>query len=138
LLWVHTHARAMISPEGQLTGYVGSVEDITERKRSEQMLLASEQRFRALTERSFDAVSLLAADGTILYDNPVASTRILGYQTGELVGRNAFERLHPEDAQSIMHLFAQVVQQPGASVTAEFRYQHKDGSWRWIECVGTN
>src|SRR5262249_48515162 len=65
-------------------------------------------------------------------------TRILGYATGELVGRSALERLHPDDQPRITGLFMQLTQVHGKSTTAEFRYQHKDGSWRWIECVGTN
>jgi PAS domain S-box-containing protein len=136
--WVHARSTALLSADGRLTGYVGTLEDITERKQTEEAVKASEQRFRALTERSWDAVSLIAADGTILYDNPAASTRILGYATGELVGQNAFERLHPEDLPAVSGLFSQLVQQPGSIVTTEFRYRHKDGSWRWIECAGTN
>jgi PAS domain S-box-containing protein len=117
---------------------VGTIGDVTERKREAEGLHASERRFRVLTERSWDAVSLVSAEGVILYDNPAASTRILGYATGELVGQSAFAQLHPDDQERIGRLFAELVEQPGATVTADFRHRHKDGSWRWIECTGTN
>jgi PAS domain S-box-containing protein len=136
--WVHLRSTALRSVEGVLIGHVVALDDVTERRQAEDALRSSEQRFRALTERSWDAVSLLAADGTILYDNPAASTRILGYDTGEMVGQNALGRMHPDDRPYVAELFDRLVQQPGATVTAEFRYQHKDGSWRWIECAGTN
>lgn len=138
VLWVLTRVSPQWSDDGKLTGYVSTVGDVTERNREIEGLHASERRFRVLTERSWDAVSLVSAQGVILYDTPAASTRILGYATGELVGRSAFEQIHPDDVQRIGRLFAELVDQPGATVTAEFRHRHKDGSWRWIECAGTN
>jgi PAS domain S-box-containing protein len=98
---------------------------------------ASERRFRAITEHGWDAVSLLTADGTIQYASP-ATTRILGYAPEELVGRNAFELMHPEDVPRTTERLALLLASPGSSQTDTFRYRHKDGSWRWVEGTGTN
>src|SRR5207237_8272420 len=38
----------------------------------------------------------------------------------------------------IMHAFAAIVQEAGNGPKAEFRARHKNGSWRWIEGIGTN
>ncbi len=106
-------------------------------QRSQQALQASEQRFRALIEQAADAVALVAADGVIRYQSP-AVTHILGFTPDELVGRNASELLYVQDAESGAAPFGQFVQQPNATHTAQIRYRHKDGSWRWLEATATN
>jgi PAS domain S-box-containing protein len=97
----------------------------------------SESRYRLLIERSIDALSLVAADGTILYQSP-SITRILGYQPEEMVGQNAFVFLHPDDVAASVESLAQGLQQPDISTTSQFRYRHKDGHYVWLEGTGTN
>ncbi|MBI3244299.1 MAG: PAS domain S-box protein [Chloroflexi bacterium] len=98
---------------------------------------AGEAHYRALVEHSADAVSLVAADGAVLYTSP-ATTRILGYTHDEFVGQNAFELIHPDDLPPSAALFAQLTQTPGATVASQFRFRHKDGSWRWLEATASN
>ncbi len=145
-LRVHTHAGATLvvelnlSPQtqdGHAVGLLGIARDMTEEQRAEDALQASEKRFRALIENSTDAVSLLNANGTILYASP-ATTRVLGYTADEMVGRNVFELLHPDDMPNVTALFAQLLQSPGAIVTAQARYRHQAGEWRWYEGTGHN
>ncbi len=108
-----------------------------ELRRATEALHASEKRFRALIEHSTDAISLLDAAGTVQYTSP-ATTRILGYAIDEFVGQSAFELLHPDDALRGAETFTQWLQQLGSSATAQFRFRHKDGSWRWVEATGSN
>jgi two-component system cell cycle sensor histidine kinase/response regulator CckA len=93
--------------------------------------------FRVLVQNSWDAVTLMAADGAILYTSP-ATTRILGYDPEELAGRNAMELIHPDDRELLEDLHAQLLDQPGVSMTREYRAMHTDGTWRWIEGTVTN
>jgi PAS domain S-box-containing protein len=108
-----------------------------ERQQHEQRLAEENTRFRIVTEHSSDAVTLVGPDGTILYSSP-ASRRVLGYEPGEFLGRSGFEIVHPDDQQRVRAVLAQLVKKPGATATVEERVRHKDGSWRWVECVGTN
>ncbi|MBI3661358.1 PAS domain S-box protein [Candidatus Acetothermia bacterium] len=123
--------------DGQIAGTMATLIDITESKQLEKTLIQNERRFRALIEHSYDAIALIAADGTIQYVSP-ATFRILGYTSDELVGRSAFEFFHPEDLLYVTNLFSQLVQTPRTSVVAQCRYRHKDGSWQWIEGTGVN
>jgi PAS domain S-box-containing protein len=108
-----------------------------ERREFERRLAEENARFRALTEHSSDAVSLIRADGTVLYNSP-SSRRVLGYEPDEFVGRSGFEVVHPDDRQRIAARLADLAREPRTPVTEELRVRHKDGSWRWVECVGTN
>jgi PAS domain S-box-containing protein len=99
--------------------------------------VSGEKWFRALVENSLDTVALIAPDGTILYQSP-SVRHILGYADQELIGRQIFELLHPDDALRVINLFSRLLDAPESSIRAEFRYRHKNGSYRWIESVGSN
>jgi PAS domain S-box-containing protein len=103
----------------------------------EESLQASETRFRALIEHSADAISLLDVRATILYASP-STEGVLGYAPEELVGRDAFAFIHPDEAERLRGLFAELLSRPGGTVRAEFRYRAKSGAWRWVEASGTN
>ncbi|MGH8004836.1 MAG: PAS domain S-box protein [Limisphaerales bacterium] len=113
------------------------VTDVTERKRTEEELQASEQRFRALIENSSDAIALVSPDGAIKYASP-STERILGYSPAEFVGRNAFEFIHPDDLPQTKRHLVELLNKPELLARVEYRIQHKDGHWLWMEGVGSN
>jgi PAS domain S-box-containing protein len=59
-------------------------------------MAASFQGFQSLIDNSPDAISLIDADGEILYES-ASTTMLFGYQPEELLGRNCLELIHPED-----------------------------------------
>ena len=126
-----------IKQDNEVTGLVCFSRDITEKKQSEQRQENSEKRFRALIENSNDIISLIDAEGRMQYISPAAKT-VLGYELNDRSGRDLFEHIHPDDAPGMMKMFAYVMANPGSSVKAEWRHRHKDGSWLWMEGMGTN
>ncbi|MGE3819076.1 MAG: PAS domain S-box protein [Isosphaeraceae bacterium] len=70
--------------QGNVTGLLTTVRDVTDRKRAEAALLISERRARALFEGMDEAVFVHDAQGRILDANP-AATRLLGYRRDELL-----------------------------------------------------
>jgi PAS domain S-box-containing protein len=99
--------------------------------------LKSDEHYRALIERSWDGVLLLTSTGAITYASP-STHRILGHKGDDLIIQNAFALMHPDDSPRIIPQFQLLLSRPEETMTAEFRYQHKDGSWRWLECTATN
>lgn len=130
-------ATARRGPEGEVIGYEGIIEDVTERKRSTEALRQSEQYYRSLIENALDTITILEKDGTIKYESP-AVERVLGYVPEELVGRSAFDYVHPDDHPRVKELFRRSDGTPGVTETVEFRFRHRDGSWRTLEAVGNN
>jgi PAS domain S-box-containing protein len=111
--------------------------DISEQKRAQDALQASEKRFRALIENSSDAITLLSAEGRVVYDSP-AAPGLLGYTPDELVGQSLFDLAHPDDLPFIRTIFVPLAQTPGQRASTQFRVRHKSGAWRWVEGVATN
>jgi len=84
-----------------------------------------------------DIFTLLEPDGTIRYESP-AVEEVLGYRPEDLVGKNAFGYVHPEDLERVLEAFAEGMADPAATRRIEFRFRHADGSWRYLEGVGVN
>ena len=97
----------------------------------------SEEKFRALIQNSSDLITLYDREGIIHYVSP-ALERMLGYEPEERVGTTSFGLIHPDDVSRAQELFAEALRRPGIPLPAEVRARHRDGSWRYIEAVGTN
>jgi PAS domain S-box-containing protein len=129
--WLAGHGHALGDPGRVL----GVVQDVTPRK--EAATREGERRFRVLIENSSDAVVVLGADGTVLYATPSVA-RVRGFCPEDLVGRSAFARAHPDDLARLRESYGQLLRQHGGRLEVKGRLRHKDGSWRWVEGVGTN
>jgi PAS domain S-box-containing protein len=90
--------------------------------------------YRALVDQAPDIITVVAKDGTISFESQ-AIQRVLGYTPDELIGTNVFERVHPEDLDHVRASFEEAAE-TGESPLTEFRFRHKDGSWRVLESVG--
>lgn len=112
-------------------------EDITIRKLAEFQLRDNSARFRALVENSWDGIALFDSYGGILFGSE-STTRVLGYELDEFIGRSAFELIHEEDHEYVQLKLAAAVRQPRSGVVVTARVQHKNGEWLCLEGVFTN
>jgi len=114
------------------------IRDITERKRIEERLRESEERFRALIQNALDIIMVTDADGTIRYMSPSVE-RMLGYRPEEMLGTNTADYVHPDDLEKGFKELAEALAKPGVHpVAVETRVRHKDGTWRWLEGIANN
>jgi PAS domain S-box-containing protein len=90
--------------------------------------------FRSLLEGALDIATVADEFGTVLYKSP-AVQRHLGFRPEEVVGRNLFEFVHPDDIERARAAFAECSKTTTASQPLEFRLRHKDGDWRLLEAV---
>ena len=102
------------------------------------MELDTVEQWQALIEHSSDLITVLDENGVIQFQGP-STEQILGYQPTDRIGKTAFEYVHPDDREHVMTTFAKVTESPGEMTErVEYRYRHADGSWVWLESVGTN
>ena len=120
---------------GQPTRLIGIALDITSEKNDQADKHRLSRLYEALIENSSDNISLLRADGTTVYQS-AAVMRSLGYEPHELVGRNNFHLVHPDDIAAAGRQFQNIFTGgEGAIGPVRYRFKHKDGSWRSLETV---
>jgi diguanylate cyclase (GGDEF)-like protein/PAS domain S-box-containing protein len=132
-VWVSLHVAVARDAEGRPTGFVSQILDISDRRAAE----ASQARFTALVEHGSDLIAIADAEGHLVYASPAYGT-MLGWDVDEWLGRSLQDQVHPDDWQIVEDGGAEILAEPGASVTLEFRYAHADGSWRWVDATLTN
>lgn len=136
-IWARIAAEADRDADGKILRVQGALKDISERKKAEQALRASEARFRTVIQSSWDVFHLIEPGGRIVYESP-AVTRVLGYDPEELEGHNVFEFIHPDDVSTLANTMPEQLASPGAMRTVVVRVRHKNGSWRWVEAFEVN
>jgi two-component system sporulation sensor kinase A len=128
---LHVRSAPMISPDGTVVGRVGTVEDITDRRRAEDQLRKSEELYRVLAEYSTDVISTHTAQRVCRYVSPACRT-LFGYEPEELIGRDSREFVHPDDWDAIAKARSLLVGRSGVA-TVTYRMRRKDGQYIWLE-----
>ncbi|HEX2224415.1 MAG TPA: PAS domain S-box protein, partial [Thermoanaerobaculia bacterium] len=137
VVWVRFSVQGIRDAAGQILYYEGAMEDVTGRRRAEEALRASEERFRSLVQNASDMISILEPDGVVRYESP-SHQRVLGRGPEGSVGRSVFDQVHPDDRGRFAEALQDLVDLPGDIVTIEYRCRHQDGSWRFLESTGAN
>lgn len=131
--WVRERAELEFHADGTLQGGFGSTQDITERKRTEAALSASESRFRLAME----AVAGVVYDwdryaGTIYWSSGLS--RIFGFEEldPKLSRRWWDENVHPDDLHSIRKEILRCLKTNAGQFELEYRIRHSAGHWVYV------
>lgn len=98
-------------------------------------LRTSQERFKALIEKSSDYITVVNAQAIATFESP-AVENLTGYKPEELVGRDALEHIHPDDLEATGAALAAGFAEPGVQKSAVYRMKHKNGTYRIYESTG--
>ncbi|MGC9456580.1 MAG: diguanylate cyclase [Halothiobacillaceae bacterium] len=116
---------------------LGTLYDITDRKRLEDRLRTSEARFRTLVENAPDIIFTLSASGEFLFVSPNIR-QIMGFEPEELIGEPMSFVVHPDDLAHCGAFMHEVLETGAQERSVEYRVRIKSGGWRWhVSNTGT-
>jgi two-component system sensor histidine kinase/response regulator len=135
--WVSTTKLPLRDAAGRVVGTFGISRDVTARRRAEEELRASQERFELAVRGANDGIWDWDIASGVVYFSPRWKS-MLGYADDEVPNR--FEewerRVHPDDRERARALLQAHLRGDTPHYELEHRLQHKDGSYRWILARG--
>ncbi len=134
--WKRTEFHKPILAGASVAGVAAAL--IFLQRRQMRRVRASEERFRALIDNSFDVVLVLNADDTVKYQSP-SGDRLFGPFNEPGARRDIRSVIHPDDLPLILEAHRDVLKEPGRSKrVGRYRVLTRDGTIRHAEAIGTN
>jgi PAS domain S-box-containing protein len=134
LLWVERNSRAHFDEHGKLLRIIGIVADVTERKRAEEAVRESEERFRLMTNNAPMLIWMSDIDKLCTYFNR-SWLAFTGRSMDQELGNGWAESVHPDDLRGCIDSYVRAFD-AREKFTIEYRLRRFDGEFRWILDIG--
>lgn len=122
---------------GDKIGVLSVGKDITDKRIAEANLQQSEKFYRSLIADSLDGMLLIDPDGKITFASQ-SITEILGWETEEVLHKNGFHFIHPEDHAFAFDSLQLELKEQAVIKNIVVRLLKKDGTWLWCMVRGNN
>jgi two-component system NtrC family sensor kinase len=137
---LQTNGVPMFDKDGNFYGYRGVDKDITERKRAEEALRKSEEKYRSLITNIPDVTWTTDSEGKTVFISPNIKN-VYGFTPEEIYKageRLWLGRIHPDDIEKVIKAYGLLFTK-NESFDVEYRIQRKDGQWIWLHdrAIGT-
>ena len=130
-IWTETSFSVTGDEQGKFNRVIGISRDITERRLAGKALIESEIKYRSLVDTSSSGVAVADETGNLTLVND-RLCQIYGYDKDEVLGRQFFDFIHPDDRERITADFLEAVAKSQTLPAIEFRGVRKDGSIVWL------
>jgi PAS domain S-box-containing protein len=134
IIWLQGNAAPLRNAEGGVTGYIGTIVDITQHKRAEEALRNSERMYRAIGESIDYGIWVSDAQGRNIYTSE-SFLQLVGLTQEECSDLGWTSVLHPDDVEQTVAAWNQCVRS-GLPWDAEHRFRGIDGRWRPVLARG--
>jgi PAS domain S-box-containing protein len=136
VVYINRVREVLRDASGRPVKTIGTIQDITDRKIGELALRQSEERFRSLVQNGNDLLGIIDAAGNYLFVGENVKQH-LGVSAADLLGKNAFAFIHPDDAAWLGARLQEIA--PRQTVTVgPYRFRINGGEWRWMETTLTS
>ncbi len=129
-IWLETVTKPVLDEAGKVIYFQTSSRDVTNRKRSQELLMASEARFRAISQTSPLGIFVTNRFGRINYLNN-EYCRITGLSIEQVRGKSWIEAVHPDDREEVEKIWAYSLSQLCA-FEKSFRFIRPDSQVVWV------
>jgi len=135
--WVRWEMHPWFESGDAIGGVILFSEVITGRKLAEQEVRRISQYFQSLILKAPDGFVLITGEGKFSFISP-AARKMLGYTPEDFVADDPASLTHPDDLQEVISQLQQIFGNPAYSPTLQYRFRHRNGTWRWIESTFSN
>ncbi len=133
-IWLSSSSKEYYDDDGNRIGFISSLRDVTERKTAEKRLKESEEKYRLISEKANDLISVLDQKMKYEYINERAHLNILGYLKEDIIGKSVIKMIHPNDIKIAIEGYKNGFE-TGKGLE-EVRIRHKNGEYIWLEIRG--
>jgi PAS domain S-box-containing protein len=134
-LWGELSVSILSDSGGNPVCFVGVIRDTSERKKAEEALKESEERFRSMVESTSDWIWQVDKNGVYTYASPKIKD-ILGYEPEEVVGKTPFDLMPEDEAKRIAKFFGEIAEKKESFYGLENWSVHKNGNRVLLETSG--
>jgi len=131
IIWVEASFSFLRDKEHKPVGLLIVSRDISERKRAEDVLRKSEEKYQTLVENANETI-LVIQDGMVKFVNSKGSESF-GYTEQEFLSAPIFELIHPEDRDAVIERYLLKIHGDTTPTRHTYRIIHKSGEIQWIE-----
>lgn len=134
--WVWVKGSAERDESGTIVRLYGTMQDIDDRKKTEEALLESETKFRSIAEQIGDVIFITDSEGAVTYISP-ASEKMFGCMPEDMTGRHFTEFLYPSFIQTSTEAFTSAIENRQDTRNLELLMKRGDGTLFHGEVSGT-
>jgi len=137
LKYVIGKGEPIFGKEGQVTGIIGTLQDVTEKKMMEEKISKIQKIFKVLVQKSSDVFEIIDPDGTIRYISD-ASYRVIGYKPEERIGRKVYDFYQGEMLEKVKNVVKLCIENPDKEIKEDVVLTSKDGQDIYLEVYMQN
>lgn len=119
----------------EIVGATIIYKNVTELKKAEIELQKSQEKYKLITESTFDIITLVDLSGQIEYVSP-AYERVSGFDNDSFIGKPFTTNVHPQDRALLLSTVTSVIE-GGKPATIEVRFLNQEGQYIWMEVSPT-
>ncbi len=135
--WVHCTGEPEFDINKKPVRMLGTIQDITERKLTEEALRKSLAIQRKIVSNIGDVILIIDKNGINQYKSPNIET-LFGWKPEDLIGKSLWDEIYPEDLEETRNFVDKIASEPDSTGTTEIRYRNKSGVFKWIKITLAN